>query len=120
MKNWLCAIMMALCQLFGVSLQAQATTFDLPLNGEFEISGEIGAPLWATFLVTTNTSESPAPSGSGWVANIILTQSNDLGGFSAPQILQLGRNLLSVVRFSCLRGVSRLYRNKCCRLGISP
>jgi len=86
MKHWLCAIVIALCQLCDVSFQAQATTFDLPLNGEFEISGDLGAPVWATFLVTANSSESPAPLGSGWVSNIILTQSNDLGGFSAPQV----------------------------------
>ena len=99
MKHWLCAIVIALCQLCDVSFQAQATTFDLPLNGEFEIFGDLGAPVWATFLVTANSSESPAPSGSGWISNIILNQSNDLGGFSAPQVCSSTENCFLLSNF---------------------
>src|SRR5581483_5780183 len=54
--------------------------------------GDLGAPVWAAFLVTANSSESPAPSGSGWISNIILNQSNDLGGFSAPQVCSSTEN----------------------------
>lgn len=111
MKPWLCAIVIALSQLGDMCFQAQATTFDLPLNGEFKISGDIGVPLWATFLVTANSavseqplSESPDPSGSGWVSNITLTQSNDLGGFSAPQVCSAAGNCFLLSNFLACGG----------------
>ena len=118
MKVWSWIILVVLAQLGGMNDKARATTFDVPLNGEIEITGDITTPTWVTFFVVANSNPSnPLPAGSptsseaSWLFNIALTQSNGSGGFSTPQVCELKRQLLSFIQLSWLRWLFGLQRN---------
>lgn len=91
MKVWLFLVTVAFLQLFVLNQKVDATTFDLPLNGEFEITGDISAPTWITFTavgtsIPAGSISSNNPPGASWLYSIVLTQSDAPGGFSTPQV----------------------------------
>lgn len=107
MKVWVSLIAVAFLQLGVLSHEADATTFDLPLNGEIEITGDISAPTSITFTAV-GTSIPPFNNSveGSWLYSIVLTQSNGSGGFSTPQVCDSNNSCFFLSNFLACGGIS--------------